>query len=180
MRVLITGGAGFVGANVALGLASRHEGWRVVAFDSLHRRGSELNVPRLRQGGVEFVHGDVRDAEDLAEGGPVDAVVECSAEPSVLAGIDGGLDRLVKTNLLGAYTCLELCRRHGAQFVFLSTSRVYPVAHLRSLSLEETATRFELLDDQPMPGASSRGISEEFPLDGARTFYGTTKLAAEQ
>jgi CDP-paratose 2-epimerase len=179
MRVLVTGGAGFVGANIALGLAARHDDWRVLAFDNLHRRGSELNLPRLRRGGVEFVHGDVRDAEDLADLGPVDVVVECSAEPSVLAGIDGGLDRLVKTNLLGAYSCLEVCRRHGAQFVFLSTSRVYPVAQLGRLSFEETETRFELVDDQPVPGASSRGISESFPMDGARTFYGTTKLAAE-
>ena len=179
MRVLVTGGAGFVGANVALGLASRRDDWRVVAFDNLNRRGSELNLPRLLRGGVKFVHGDVRDAEDLAEVGAVDVLVECSAEPSVLAGIDGGLDRLVKTNLLGAYSCLELCRRHDAQFVFVSTSRVYPVVHLRSLAFEETDTRFELLDEQPVPGASRRGISETFPLDGPRTFYGTTKLAAE-
>jgi len=179
MRVLVTGGAGFVGANVALGLAARHDDWRVAAFDNLSRRGSELNLPRLRRGGVEFVHGDVRDAEDLAEVGAVDAVVECSAEPSVLAGIDGGLDRLVKTNLLGAYICLEFCRRQDARFIFLSTSRVYPVQHLESLAFEETDTRFELVDDQPVPGASSRGISEAFPLDGPRTFYGTTKLAAE-
>jgi len=179
MRVLVTGGAGFVGANVSLGLASRHEDWRVVAFDNLHRRGSELNLPRLRSGGVEFVHGDVRDPEDVAGVGAVDAVVECSAEPSVLAGIESGLDRLIKTNLLGAYTCLELCRRHDAQFIFLSTSRVYPVAHLEALAFEETDTRFELLDEQAVPGASSRGISEAFPLDGPRTFYGTTKLAAE-
>lgn len=179
MRVLVTGGAGFVGANLALGLAARHEGWRVVAFDNLHRRGSELNLPRLRGGGVEFVHADVRDPEDVMAAGEVDAVVECSAEPSVLAGIDSGLDRLVRTNLFGAYTCLELCRRHDAQFVFLSTSRVYPVATLGTLAFDETDTRFELRDDQGVPGASRRGISEAFPLEGARTLYGTTKLAAE-
>jgi CDP-paratose 2-epimerase len=179
MRVLVTGGAGFVGANVALGLAARHEGWRVVALDNLHRRGSELNLPRLRLGGVEFIHGDVREAEDVFLVGEVDAVVECSAEPSVLAGIDGGLDGLIQTNFGGAYTCLELCRRHGAQFVFVSTSRVYPVAHLERLAFDETETRFQLRDEQPVPGASSRGISEAFPLDGARTFYGTTKLSAE-
>jgi CDP-paratose 2-epimerase len=179
MRVLVTGGAGFVGASVALGLVARHEGWSVVALDNLQRRGSELNVPRLRRGGVEFLHGDVRDAEDVAAAGAVDALVECSAEPSVLAGVESGLDRLIRTNLVGAYTCLEHCRRHGAQLVFLSTSRVYPVRHLAGLALAETETRYELLDEQPVPGASSRGVSEAFPLHGARTFYGTTKLAAE-
>ena len=54
MRVLVTGGAGFIGANVAIGLAERHPDWEVVALDNLHRRGAELNLPRLRAGGVEF------------------------------------------------------------------------------------------------------------------------------
>src|SRR5688500_3110101 len=59
-RVLVTGGAGFVGANLAVGLAERHPGHEIVAFDNLKRRGSELNLQRLREAGVGFVHGDVR------------------------------------------------------------------------------------------------------------------------
>ena len=47
MRVVVTGGAGFVGSNVCVGLAERHPEWELVAFDNLHRRGSELNLPRL-------------------------------------------------------------------------------------------------------------------------------------
>ena len=179
MKILVTGGAGFIGANVALKLAATHSDWRIIALDNLQRRGSELNLPRLRSGGVGFVHGDVRDVDDVMSIGPVDAVIECSADPSVLAGVDGAVDRVVRTNLLGAYACLELCRRHDAQLVFLSTSRVYPVARLRALALNETATRFEMLNEQPVPGASSDGISEAFPLDGYRTLYGATKLAAE-
>lgn len=179
MRVLITGGAGFVGANLAVALAGRHRDWEVVALDNLRRGGSPLNLPRLRQAGVEFVHGDVREPADLDGAGAVDALVECSAEPSVLAGLDGGIDYLVRTNLLGAYNCLELARRRGAQLVFLSTSRVYPVAPLTRLALREEATRFELADEQPVAGVSAAGISEEFPLEGARTPYGATKLAAE-
>jgi dTDP-D-glucose 4,6-dehydratase len=65
MRLLITGGAGFVGANIACGLAQRRPGWELIALDNLHRRGSELNLPRLREAGVRFVHGDVRQREDL-------------------------------------------------------------------------------------------------------------------
>jgi CDP-paratose 2-epimerase len=56
---------------------------------------------------------------------------------------------------------------------------VYPVAPLETLALEETETRFELATEQPVPGASPAGIAESFPLIGARTLYGTTKLAAE-
>jgi CDP-paratose 2-epimerase len=179
MRVLVTGGAGFVGANIAATLAGRRPDWEIVAFDNLRRRGSELNVPRLQEAGVTFAHGDVRQLGDLTDLGEIGAVVECSAEPSVLAGLDKGLDYLVGTNLLGAYNCLELARRDSAQVVFLSTSRVYPVAALNGLAYAEDTTRFELADEQPFPGASAEGIAESFPLDGARTLYGATKLAAE-
>jgi CDP-paratose 2-epimerase len=179
MRVLITGGAGFIGANAAIGLAARHPDWQITALDNLRRRGAELNLPRLREAGVEFAHGDVRVLDDLLAVAGVDALLECSAEPSALAGFDGSPDYLVQSNLLGAYNCLELARRRGAYIVFLSTSRVYPVAALAGLALEETATRFDLAAEQPLAGASPEGIAEDFPLEGARTLYGTTKLSAE-
>lgn len=178
MRVLITGGAGFVGANLAVALAER-DGHDVVALDNLRRRGSELNLPRLRAAGVEFVHGDVRNPGDLAGVGAMDALVECSAEPSALAGADGATGYVLDTNLSGAINCLELVRRTGAALVFLSTSRVYPVAVLEALAFEETATRYEIAADQSLPGVSPAGIAEEFPLTGARTLYGATKLCAE-
>ncbi len=178
-RVLVTGGAGFIGASLAAGLARRHADWEVLAFDSLRRRGSELNLPRLRDAGVAFCHGDVRELNDLLELGAIDALVECSAEPSVLAGVDGSPDYVVQTNLVGAYNCLEMARRTDAQLVFLSTSRVYPVAGLERLAYRELDSRFELADEQPFAGASPQGIAESFPLSGARTIYGATKLCGE-
>jgi CDP-paratose 2-epimerase len=179
VRVLITGGAGFVGANLCVALAARHPGWELVALDNLRRRGAELNLPRLREAGVRFVHGDVRVRDDLAGAGEVDAIVECSAEPSVLAGAEGDADYLVQTNLVGAHHCLELARRDSAQLVFLSTSRVYPVVALEAAAVVETETRFELAADQPLAGLSEHGVAEDLPLEGARTLYGATKLSAE-
>ena len=142
------------------------------------RRGSELNLPRLREAGVEFVHGDVREPDDLAAAGSFDAMVECSAEPSVLAGF-ADTSYSVQTNLVGAFNCLERAREENAFVVFLSTSRVYPVAPQLELALEEAETRFELAAEQPIAGAGPRGIAEDFPLPGARTLYGATKLSAE-
>jgi CDP-paratose 2-epimerase len=179
VRVLVTGGAGFIGGNLAIGLRARHPDWEVLALDNLRRRGGELNLSRLRAAGVEFAHGDVRVREDLLGVGEIDALIECSAEPSVLAGYDGSPDYVVGANLIGAYHCLELARRREAQVVFLSTSRVYPIAPLSRLALVAADTRFELSADQPFPGVSAAGISEGFPLSGARSLYGTTKLSAE-
>ncbi|MBS1890996.1 MAG: NAD-dependent epimerase/dehydratase family protein [Actinobacteria bacterium] len=178
-RLLITGGAGFVGSNLAVSLAGRHPDWEIVALDNLYRRGSELNLPRLEEAGVEFVKGDVREPDDLAKMAKIDAMIECSAEPSVMSGVDGDTGYLVHTNLTGAYNCLELARRDSAFFVFLSTSRVYPVQPQVDLRLEEAETRFELAAEQDLPGVGPAGISERFPLEGARTLYGATKLAAE-
>jgi CDP-paratose 2-epimerase len=175
VRVLVTGGAGFIGSSAALALAERHPGWEIVASDNLYRRGSELNLPRLKAAGVAFAHADVRQPPDLHAIGPIDALVECSAEPSVL----GAGEVIVPVNLMGAYHCFEYARAHGAHVVFLSTSRVYPVAPQERLAYEETATRFALLDEQPVRGASGEGISEDFPLEGSRTMYGASKLAAE-
>ena len=110
---------------------------------------------------------------------PLDALVECSAEPSALAGARGPTGYVVHSNLTGAYNCFEVARRHGAQVLFLSTSRVYPVAALDRIRWEETETRFEIAADQEQAGVSAAGIAESFPLEGARTLYGTTKLAAE-
>jgi CDP-paratose 2-epimerase len=177
--ILITGGAGFVGSNLALAMAGRHPDWEIVALDNLHRPGSELNPPRLEEAGVRFVKGDVREPDDLARLGPVSVLIECSAEPSALSGFGGDTSFVFQTNLVGAYNCLELARRDSALMLFLSTSRVYPIGPLNELAYEEGEARFELLDVQGTAGASAAGISEGFPLTGARTLYGTTKLAAE-
>ncbi len=175
MRVLITGGAGFIGSSIAIALAERHPDWDIVAGDNLYRRGSELNLPRLKQAGVSFAHTDVRQPADLQAIGAIDAIVECSAEPSVL----GSADVIVPVNLLGAYHCFEHAKAHGARVIFLSTSRVYPVEPQERLAYREADTRFELEDAQAVPGASAEGVSEQFGLAGKRTMYGASKLAAE-
>lgn len=178
-RIVVTGGAGFVGSNLALMVKRDQPGTEVVAFDNLRRRGSELALERLRAGGVRFAHGDVRNPEDLGELGAFDLLLECSAEPSVHAGYGGSPAYVINTNLVGTVNCLEAARRHGADVVFLSTSRVYPIAPLRRLPLERGAMRLVLPDGAGGPGWSAAGISTDFPMPGSRSLYGATKLASE-
>jgi len=178
--VLITGGAGFIGSTLALRFKMSDPGRRVVVFDNLRRRGSEMNLATLKKAGVEFIHGDVRNPADLsAVDVPVELLIECSAEPSVLAGYGGDPSYVIDSNLLGAINCLNLARRTGACVIFLSTSRVYPIAALNNLAVEETETRFELSERQTLPGSGRNGIGEDFPVDGVRSIYGATKLCAE-
>lgn len=178
-RILITGGAGFVGSSVALRFRQEFPETEIVALDNLHRRGSELNLPRLARAGVRFFHGDIRCPEDLAGVPAPGLIIEASAEPSAQAGYGGSPEYLIQSNLSGCFHCLELARRRRADFLFLSTSRVYPVRLLNGLRFREDASRFTLLNEQELPGASGQGIAEHFPLEGARSLYGMTKLAAE-
>lgn len=179
LQVLVTGGAGFVGSNLAVALREHDSGFAVIALDNLHRRGSELTVARLRAHGVDFRHGDIRCREDLEALPDLDLVIDCSAEPSVHAGQEGSPMTAVSSNLLGTVHCLELARRHGAAMLFLSTSRVYPIAALNALPYHEGPKRFEWDPDHRAPGFSRHGVAEGFTLDGARSLYGATKLASE-
>jgi CDP-paratose 2-epimerase len=138
-----------------------------------------LALARLATGGVQFRHGDLRQPADLFDVGAVDLILDCAAEPSVRSGYGEGLRYLYDTNLTGTLNTLELARQHGADFVFLSTSRIYPMGGLRALPLTEGESRLDVAAGEKGAGWSAAGIAEDFPLPGARSFYGATKLASE-
>ena len=178
--ILVAGGAGFVGSSLAFRLRAAYPDARIVVADSLKRRGSEWNVPRFAAERIDFVHADIRRPDDLTFPGlQFDLLIDCSAEPAVLAAYEQGPTYVVDTNLNGTVNLLEVARRHGADVVFLSTSRVYPVAALESIAWTEEATRFAIAPQQSLPGVRPAGVGEDFPLAGARSLYGTTKLACE-
>ncbi len=178
-RILISGGAGFVGSSLAIGLKKLHPDWHIICLDNLRRRGSELNLPRFKALGIEFVHGDVRSIDDLDPNVfSIDVIIDCAAEPSVLAG-QSSPQYVLQTNLIGTINLLELARKTNASLMFLSTSRVYSIEPLSSLNIVEEATRLELAESQTIPGVSVAGITENFPVNSYRSLYGTTKLASE-
>ncbi|WP_145264291.1 NAD-dependent epimerase/dehydratase family protein [Planctomycetes bacterium Pan216] len=176
---MITGGAGFVGANLAIRLREHSSSTQVTVLDNLCRRGSELNLARLAEHGITFVHGDIRCPEDIVDSRPFDLLIDCSAQPSVHAGLDGSPMPVVRSNLDGTVHCAEAARRHDAALLFLSTSRVYPIQSLNELPYQDAGTRFQWTGHADTPGFSEHGVAEEFPLTGARSLYGATKLASE-
>lgn len=179
MKILITGGAGFIGSSLCIKLKTRYPSYSIVALDNLRRSGSELNLVDLRAAGVKFIHGDIRCQEDVESVGYFDVLIDASAEPSVMAGITGDPSYVINNNLTGSLNCFNACLRHKARLVFLSTSRVYPIDRLENANFVEEESRFIFAEEQVEKGISEKGVSEDLALLGTRSFYGTTKLAAE-
>jgi CDP-paratose 2-epimerase len=182
MRLLITGICGFVGSAVAETLLERRPGLSIAGIDNLMRPGSEANRLRLRRMGVAVFHGDLRQPSDLEPLPPADWVIEAAAQPSVLAGVQGGFSsrRLFEHNLVGLGNVLELCKDTRAGLVLLSSSRVYSIPALQSLPLRESGNAFQLDVSQSLPrGVSAKGIGCAFSTNPPVSLYGSTKLAAE-
>lgn len=179
MKIVITGGAGFVGSTICLQLKVKYPNYEIVAFDNLKRRGSELNLIDFQKLSIEFVHGDIRNNEDLLALGNFDVLIEASAEPSVTAGLNSDPTYVINNNLYGSINCFNVCIRNKAKLIFLSTSRVYPIDTIEEANFTENETRFVFDEKQNSLGISLNGISEKLSLEGARSFYGTTKLASE-
>jgi len=179
MRILITGGAGFVGSSLCIKLKEKYPDYSIIAFDNLKRRGSELSLKDFQKAGIQFIHGDIRNNEDLNSVGVFDVLIEASAEPSVMSGLNSDPTYVINNNLFGSINCFNACLKNKAKLIFLSTSRVYPIDLIENANFEEAETRFLFANKQTEKGLSELGISEEFSLSGARSFYGTTKLSSE-
>ncbi len=182
MKVLLTGACGFVGSALSEAIAAADAGWQVIGFDNLGRPGSELNRRRLAPFGVKLLHGDLRCQSDVDALPAVDWIVDCAANPSVLAGTDGQTSsrQLMEHNLFGTLHMLEKCRRDKAGFILLSTSRVYAIEPLAKLPVTASGAAYQLQPDAPLPpGVSRHGVDETFSTAAPVSLYGASKLASE-
>jgi CDP-paratose 2-epimerase len=180
MRILITGLCGFAGSVLARTLLEHRPGLTITGIDNLSRKGSETNIEPLRALGCDVRIGDVRDLALLDSLPACDWIIDCAANPSVLAGVDGSSSRdLVDQNLYGTVNLLELCKKWNAGFTLMSTSRVYSIAAMAALPISKSGTRFEIPPTSTGPGWSHAGITEAFSTQPPISLYGSTKLCSE-
>lgn len=182
MKLLITGGCGFLGSNLASDAILR--GDHVVIFDSLYRSGSRENLSWLqKQGGFIFEHGDIRNQNDITR------IIQ-SHKPDVIFHLAGQVAMTTsianprmdfEVNVMGTHNLLEAVRLHApdATVVYSSTNKVY--GDLDQFAYRETETRYECIDrlngfdettqlDFHSPYGCSKGAADQYMLDYARIF----------
>lgn len=182
MRVFISGICGFAGSTLARALLDARPDVQISGMDNFIRPGAQSNIADLKRRGMHLHHGDVRVASDFEALPAADWVIDCAANPSVLAGVDGRTSsrQLVEHNLAGTVNLLEFCKRHRAGFTLLSTSRVYSIPPLANLRVTVGDRAYVPLVDAPSPaGISAQGVNETFSTAAPVSLYGATKLASE-
>jgi len=171
-RILVTGGAGFIGSNLTDNLLT--DGFDVTVFDALVRPGSQENLAWLRQrfNRLHIVKGDVRDikaVKDVVD--DVDVIYHLAGQVAVTSSVsDPRYD--FETNALGTLNVLEAARESGRRpiIVFTSTNKVY--GGMEDVPVVERHSRYSFTE-------CPNGISEAQPLD-FHSPYGCSKGAADQ
>jgi CDP-paratose 2-epimerase len=181
MKILITGICGFVGKNLASYLKQHLERVEIFGIDNLCRAGSEQNRLALKELGIKFFHGDLRNPSDLEAIPACDAVIDAAANPRVLAGVDGLTSsyQLMDHNLTGTLHLLEKCKTWKSKLILLSTSRVYSIQALSSIPLKLQKAAFFPSKNSASMGYSVEGIQETFSTTPPLSLYGSSKLASE-
>lgn len=180
MKFLITGAAGFAGFTICKEIYAHFSDVSVIAVENFSRKGSESNALSLQKLGAKVFRSDIRIQSDIDSLPRVDWVIDCAANPSVLAGLksQSSSRQLMEHNLLGTINLLEYCKKYKAGLIILSTSRVYSATELAALPVEPSNNRFELTKFETA-GVSSYGISENFSTSAPISMYGASKLASE-
>lgn len=180
MNVLITGGTGFVGSNVAAHLLRAHT-HHVSVFDSLARQGASENLSWLRSLGLDdFTHGDIRntfDIQPLIRALEPDVIFHLAGQVAMTTSVQSPR-RDFETNVLGSFNVLEAIRLDSPHtaVVYASSNKVY--GNLDHLDLVEEPTRYQPAAYDPNEPATG-GVDECTPIE-FRTPYGCSKGAADQ
>ena len=171
--MLITGGCGFIGSNLAENLLEKKN--EVTIIDNLFRKGTEKNLEWLKSNyDFKMIKKDIRDdkaVEEAAKG--CNVIFHTAAQTAVTTSLKNPKEDF-EINTLGTVNVLEAARKHDCSVIFCSTNKVYG-KNVNDIPILEKENRYEFSGD------FKEGVDEKFPIDSSEhTPYGSSKLAADQ
>ncbi len=170
MKILITGGCGFVGSNIAIFLKKEMKKAKIFSLDNLSRSGSVINKDRLKRYKIPNFKINIEDYGKVEKLEKFNIIIDCCAEPAIEASRKDP-DRVFKTNLIGTFNVLKKCIKDNSYLFFLSSSRVYSIDHLRNIVKNQNLKK---------PIKIKRKIDESFENQSPSSLYGFTKLSSEK
>mgnify|MGYP001223801423 FL=1 len=167
MKILITGGCGFVGTNIILYLNEKN--FSVSSLDNLSKKGSKFNLNLLKQKNIKNYNIDISNYKLIKKLPKFDLIIDCCAEPAVEVS-KADFNRVINTNLIGTLNILKKCKKDKSKLIFLSSSRIYPINSIKDkINFSNFNKKFLL----------NKKINEQESLNGPKTLYGATKLSSE-
>ena len=167
MKILITGGCGFVGAN--LGIYLKKKNFKVSSLDNITRLGSQYNLGLLKKNKIKNYKIDITNYNQIVKLPEFDLIIDCCAEAAVEIS-KKNIDEVINTNLLGTINILKKCKNDNAKIIFISSSRVYPINEINKI-MKKNFLKKEI--------KIKKLFNENSKLNGPRTIYGLTKLSSE-
>tara|TARA_B100000780_G_scaffold278694_1_gene253215 strand:+ start:1699 stop:2721 length:1023 start_codon:yes stop_codon:yes gene_type:complete len=167
MKILITGGCGFVGANLCINLSK--EKHQVFSLDNLSRKGSYFNFNILRKLNIRNFKFDISDYKKILRLPKFDLIIDCCAEASVEVSRND-MDRVINTNLIGTFNILKKANKEKSKIIFMSSSRVNSIDSINKIFGKKKL-------DKPIK--IDKKINENFDTLKPKSIYGLTKLTSE-
>tara|TARA_Y100001970_G_C14229351_1_gene857649 strand:- start:1869 stop:2867 length:999 start_codon:yes stop_codon:yes gene_type:complete len=159
MRILITGGCGFIGSNLAIFLKNKIKNVKINSIDNLSRKGSRLNYKRIIKKKIKNFKNDVAKPNNFKSLPKFDLIIHCAAEPSIETSRKK-IKEVFESNLVGTLNVLNKCIKDNANIIYLSSSRVYSMKNLFKLKKKGS-------------------VNENFNVENSKSIYGFTKLSSE-
>ena len=167
MKILITGGCGFVGSNLALFL--KKKGFTVHTLDNLTRKGSTYNSNLLKKQKIKNYKINISNIKKIKSLPKYDLILDCCAEAAVEIS-KNDFDKVINTNLIGTINILKKSKNDKSKIIFISSSRIYPLEEMNKvIKNKNLKSKIKI----------SKMFSEKDKIIGPKTIYGLTKLCSE-
>ena len=167
MKILITGGCGFVGTNIAIFLKSKKH--NIYTLDNLSRKGSKYNLNTLKSKNITNYKLNISNFKKVRQLPKFDLIIDCCAEAAVEISRKN-IDRVIDTNFIGTLSILKKAKQDKSNIIFLSSSRVYPIKEINKIVNKKILKKSLKI---------TKMINEQTKITGPKTIYGVTKLSSE-